>query len=174
VAGGPSAASFDFARLGERVLSVNDAALKATALTAKVLPLGAVFSADPRWVGRHRSFLAAYRGEKYAALALDTYPELAGIPGMVYLQRAHFTGLAEDPEFLAMGGNSGYAAINLAVHKRAKEIHLVGYDMDPADGEKYRQWAPRFKTMLPQLVKRGIKVVNHSMVSSIDAFPKEP
>jgi len=174
VAGGSSCARFDFSRLsGKQVLCVNEAIFLSLKGPSRTCMATAVFSADPDWVGRRRPFLEIYAGEKYACLALDAHPECAGISGMTYLQRAHFNGLAENSAFLCMGGNSGYAAINLAVHKRVREIHLVGYDMNPADDVKYEQWIPRFRTMLPQLNARSIKVVNHNKRSFIDAFPKE-
>lgn len=174
VAGGPSARQFDFSRLaGKQVLGVNDA------IDLPLYRSGAcacLFSADPDWVRRELEYLHLYEGPKYAAIALDTHPDLADLPGVTYLQRCHEDGLSFDPGFVCTGGNSGYAAINLAVLKGAKLIHLVGYDMDPStrgQGDKFEQWIPRFRTMLPQLEEHGIRVINHNLHSHIDAFPKE-
>jgi hypothetical protein len=171
VAGGPSARAFDARRCHGQILAINDAVFFPFS-SAAIQPSVTVFSADPGWVRRHRDFLAQFRGEKWFCLALDTWPDCAGIPGATYLRRGRCHGLSDDPGMLNTGGNSGYAAINLAVLKGAREIHLVGYDMHPSDGDKFAQWAPRFRTMLPQLQARGIQVLNHNPSSSIDAFPR--
>jgi hypothetical protein len=112
-----------------------------------------------------------FTGEKYLAVPLETWPECGGVPGAVYLRRSHEAGLSNDPGALCTGGNSGYAAINLAYLKGAETIHLVGYDMDPKMDDKYRQWIPRFRTMLPQLRRKDVTVLNHNKNSFIDAFP---
>jgi hypothetical protein len=172
VACGPSARSFDFDRLrGKTVLAVNEAALFLTSFSSRLAT--AVFSIDHRWIGRRRLFLEEFAGEKYLAVPLETWPECAGITGAMYLRRLHERGLSEDPGIVCTGGNSGYAAVNLCVLKRARVIHLVGYDMDPVDSEKYGQWASRFHSMLPQLQVRGVRVINHNPRSHIDAFKKE-
>lgn len=168
VAGGPTAHSFDFSAVRGRVLAVNDAILLLDHLKTAV----AVFSLDHRWIRRHRDFLCRFEGEKYLALPLETWPDCGGIPGATYLQWSHADGLSEDPGFICTGYNSGYGAINLCTLKGARIIHLVGYDMDPASGEKFNHWIPRFRTMLPQLREKGIMVLNHNPSSFIDAFPK--
>jgi len=132
------------------------------------------FTLDSRWVRRNREFLNSFAGEKYVALPLDTFPECAGIKGVTYLQWAHFGGLSDDPAFVCTGGNSGYAAINLAYLKGAQQIQLFGYDMHPDDHVLYEQWSPRFRSMIPQLKKRGVTVINRNPDSYIDAFPKFP
>lgn len=174
MAGGNSAKAFDYSCLrGKRVLAVNDSVFMISTLQVALLAV-AVFSADAHWAIRHCDFLNGFRGEKYLAVPLETWPACDGIPGATYLRRCYREGLnlnLETPS-VCTGGNSGYAAINLAVLKGAKEIHLVGYDMDPAEGDKYRQWIPRFRTMLPQLRLCGVQVWNHNRDSYIDAFQK--
>lgn len=177
IGGGPSARAFDRTRIGERVIAVNDAIFE---FSARLLfPLGAKtpsavtsISVDGDWVTRHRAFLSATSFEKYVAIPLETWTECTEIPGMIYLQRSHDGGLSEDPRKLETGGNSGYAAINLAYLQGAELIHLVGFDMDPSANESYAEWIPRFRTMLPQLMARRVRVVNHNPHSHIDAFEK--
>lgn len=167
VAGGPSARGFDFSRLrGETVLAVNDA-------VDHFLPPGvpaAVFSLDNNWIRRRRVFLAGFPGEKYLALPLETWPDCADIPGAVYLRWEHADGLSDDPGAINTGGNSGYGALNLAYLKHAREIHLIGYDMDPGDFDQYYHWALAFPRALPQLQGRGARVVNHNPQSFITCF----
>lgn len=172
VAGGPSARRFDPSALDNKnVLAVNDAIHRLIS-SRSLTPAVAVFSADHRWVRRNRVFLESFGGEKYFSIALDTWPDCMGISGATYLHRGYGGGLSEDPRALEVGGNSGYAAINLAYLRGAQSIHLVGFDMLPADGEKFQHWAPRFRTMIPQLTARGVQVLNHNPDSAIDAFQK--
>lgn len=174
VACGPSAREFDLDRLaGKTVVTVNDAYYRFSARQLRATESLTLFSADPDWVRTNLFLWRNWRGERYVCLALDTNPDLADIPGVTYLDRAHHSGLSDDPRKLCTGGNSGYAAINLAVLKRATEIHLVGFDMDPATNDKFRLWLPRFRTMLPVLEYLGVRVLNHNPASFIDAFEKE-
>jgi len=174
--GGPSAKDFDLSRAyGHTVLAVNDGALRHYKETEYVCGrekfTAAFCSIDPYWIREHMTFLAWFRGERFLAPALDTHPECKRIAGATYLKREHHFGLSEDPSVVCTGGNSGYAAINVAYHKRAEVIHLVGFDMNGPE-DKYRQWVPRFRTVLPQLEKRGTTVINENPESAIDAFEK--
>jgi hypothetical protein len=174
VAGGASSAAFDYSQLGKTVLAVNDGIYRVSSARPDLLRSGlsavALFSLDNGWVHSHRHFLSEFPGEKFVALPLETWPECAGIDGVQYLQWGFQSGLSEDPGVLNTGGNSGYAAINLAYLKRASRIHLIGYDMDPSHDEKYEQWIPRFRTMRTQLEARGVTVINHNPHSFVDAF----
>jgi hypothetical protein len=174
VAAGHSACDFDFDRLaGKTVIVINDACHHPTLAQRRAASEVTLFSADPDWVGRHLGDLEYWPGPRYVCVALDTNPHLADIPRVTYLERFHFFGLSENPAALCTGGNSGYAAINLAWLKHAMEIHLVGYDMDPSTrgmGDKFTEWIPRFRTMIPQLGQRGVRVINHNRNSFIDAF----
>lgn len=171
VAGGRSALNFDLSRLnGKRVVAVNDALFRVGRFPALQVTS---FSCDNNWIREHRRFLTRSRCEKYLAVPLETWPDCGGIDGVTYLRWSHADGLSNDPTAVCTGGNSGYAAINLAWLKGAATIHLLGYDMNPADNAYYAEWALRFHTMLPQLARRGVKVVNHNHESFIDTFPKE-
>ena len=94
-------------------------------------------------------------------------------------------GLEDSPNGLRTGANSGYQAINLAVHLGARRIILLGYDMKPSNGRSH--WFgehpdrvdPPYSTMLasfPSLVdplrKRGVEVINCTPDSALDVFPK--
>lgn len=163
VARGPSANVFDYRRLaGKQVLIVNNFLIGSD-------PSAAICSADTPWVDNHRAALADYVGEVFLA------HWGADVAGTVHLARLHEDGLSNDPASVCTGGNSGYMALNVAWHKCAKLIHLVGFDMTAtrgADAEKFREWVPRFRDTLPQFAARGVKVINHNMASAIDAFEK--
>lgn len=120
---------------------------------------------------------------------LDNFKLREQIPGLMCFHNVGTEGLCLDPEGLHTGRNSGYQAINLAVHTAPRRILLLGYDMGPRNGKVHffgnhprqvsidtfsRNFAPRFKTMLPQLAELGIQVINCTLGSSIDCFPIVP
>ena len=95
-------------------------------------------------------------------------------------------GLSLDPSTLALGKDSGYQAINLAVLFGATRILLLGYDMSRApDGR--RHWHPDHPTPTPNLYREfmvfypglaarleeaGIEVINCTRWTALDVFPK--
>lgn len=95
-------------------------------------------------------------------------------------------GIDTDPSSLRTGRNSGYQAINLAVHMGAAKIVLLGYDLQAdTDGRDhffgahptgnrppYHEFLPWFASMLEPLTALGITVINASRVSALDVFPK--
>ena len=125
---------------------------------------------------RRRPLLESFDGERYFALPLETLPDCGGITGATYLRRwTSERTRSDDWSSWTPAGNSGYSAINLAYLKGAREINLVGFDMDLNTRGKtdlFVSWIPRFRTMLPQLTARGVRVWNHNPNSAIDAFPK--
>ncbi len=99
-------------------------------------------------------------------------------------------GLSEERGALHTGRNSGYQAINLAVHLGARRILLLGFDMKggPVEGRKvkthwfgdhpggtspdvYTQMLPNFPTLVEPLKARGVEVVNCTPGSAIRCFP---
>lgn len=86
--------------------------------------------------------------------------------------------LCEDPSCISTG-NSGYGALNFAYHLNPKKILLLG--LDAGDGYFYTKQKKNrnlshlpklFAGTLPQLEKKGIKVMNGSPESKIDCFKK--
>ena len=86
---------------------------------------------------------------------------------------------------LRTGANSGYQAINLAVHMGAKRILLLGYDMQPTEtgshwfGEHPDGVEPSWMNMLqhyPSLVKplkeKGVEVINCTQSTALEVFPR--
>lgn len=96
------------------------------------------------------------------------------------------SGLSEEPNGLRTGSNGGYQVINLAVLTGAKRILLLGYDMrfqgkrshshnghaHQVPEAAYTGWARNFATMLPQLNRLGVGVINCSPGSAIQAFAR--
>jgi len=174
VGSGPSLCSFDFERLrGQVVLAINDAVLQ-------VPWAAALYSHDHRWIRSRLSLLGKFTGRKYIAIP-KCHADLWDMPGVVYLNRSREPGLSADPSTVCIGGCSGYGALNVAVLLGAQHITLYGYDLvpgrafaseHPEQRQMYRSWAQLFQTTLPFLEDRCITVVNASVASAIDAFPK--
>jgi len=96
------------------------------------------------------------------------------------------TGLESDPQGLRTGGNSGYQAINLAVHLGAKRIILLGYDMQPDPAGRhhffgdhpgdippppYDLFIEPFRSLVDPLKELKIDVINCTPSSALDCFP---
>lgn len=175
VAGGPSLSSFDFNRLkGKRIIAINRA--------YEVLPFAeTVYFSDDRFFDWHKKGLADHQGEKVSgARKLETE-----MPITFY----HFTGidgLDLQPGCLRHGNNSGYAAINLAVHYGAKKIILLGYDMkfNKAGDSHWHEGYPttarervfdkmisHFDTLVKPLAELNIEVFNTNHYSRLKVFP---
>lgn len=96
--------------------------------------------------------------------------------------------LQEDKDKITTG-DSCYGALGLAYHFEAKEIILLGIDVygfghwyNKSDaynrgwGKKFREYKSKvpliYKQSVPQLEKRGVKVVNGSLNSKITCFER--
>lgn len=101
------------------------------------------------------------------------------------LRNTGVTGLETEPTGLRTGCNSGYQAINLAVHLGAKTIVLLGYDMGAHDSQDhwfgahpwkqgsppYHKFLEVFPSILPELSALGITLVNASRRSALTCVP---
>lgn len=186
VGGGRSLEGFDFNRLKGKghVIAINDAMLH--------LPWAdAVFSADKIWIKNREKELKRFFGLKFFAIQKESIPEW--MDDCCVLNRARERGLSEQSDTVRLGGNSGYAALNLAYLGGAKTIVLMGYDLNrPAhvdgiktkahwhkgypwfktsDFKRYATWADNFKFTLLQLYRNDIKIFNTNPNSAIKAFP---
>lgn len=95
--------------------------------------------------------------------------------------------IVDTPGRTGWGGNSGFHALNLAVQFGARKIVLIGYDMNGEhwhgrhkgrlrnpDAGNLRNWRAKLDAVAPQLLARGVHVVNASMGSALKAYPKMP
>lgn len=175
IGGGPSLVREDVVAVKGRaiVIAVNDA--------YKLAPWADVlYACDAKWWNWHQG-VPSFPGPKYS---LDRYA--ARWPGVTVLKNTGTQGLELDPKGLRSGRNSGYQAINLAVHLGAKRIVLLGYDMAPTATKKthwfgdhpdkipspYRSMRQEFETIKRPLAALGVVVVNCSRSTVLDAFPK--
>lgn len=107
-------------------------------------------------------------------------------PSVQVLQNTGERGLETQPTGLRTGKNSGFQAINLAVHLGATRILLLGYDMQVGlnrethwhgDHPRQKTVSPyaTFLTCFPSLVEPlkqlGVDVINCSRRTALDTFP---
>lgn len=102
------------------------------------------------------------------------------------LKNTGILGLETDPTGLRTGKNSGYQAVNLAVHLGAKKIVLLGYDMQPKAGKDhwfgahpyltaaipYQAFRDLFPSMMEPLAALGIEIVNASRETALTCVPR--
>lgn len=175
VGGGPSLKGFDFNRLKDKtVIAVNKAFFH--------LPFAQVlYWSDTRFYEWHGKEVDLFKGIK---VTCRSQPKKADIINLINTGK---NGLETMAYGLRDGGNSGYAAINLAYHLGAKRIVLLGFDMQTNGKETHwhdgysstantetmaRLMLPNFDTLLEPLDKRKVKVYNASQASAITCFPK--
>ena len=119
-----------------------------------------------------------------------------GIKGLVRMPNKRF-GISDNRKTVVWNGNSGAAAISLAVHTGVKRIVLVGFDMKLQDNAQHwhqlygiRNYSlptiikgkvrelpfNRHLTGFPEIAKdarkKGVEIINASPDSAITAFPK--
>lgn len=174
---GPSLtpADVDVCRGKARVIVINDA--YQIALWADVL-----YAADAKWWGWHKG-APSFEGLKFSLQAAA-----AKFPGVHVLENAGRDGLSLNANRLATGYNSGYQAINLAVHLGASRIVLLGYDMGrPRNGPShyfgehrdksqppYGHCLKAFQTLPAPLAALGVDVVNCSRQTALTCFRRAP
>lgn len=186
VGGGPSLKKFDWSKLDkELVIAVNRSFEKCN--NPEIL-----FSGDPRF---WQYMFAGTLGDE-PTKAFDTFEGLkVGIDRAYVFPESIKTvpyaskfGWSFD-EGVALGLNSGFAALNLAVLLGANPIYLLGFDMRGSNGKQtwhhdgyptnnganvYPEYIKEFERIAPELAERGIEVINLNKNSSLKCFKKEP
>lgn len=179
LATGPSLtqADVDYVRGKARVIAINDA--------YKMAPWAdAIYGTDARWWGWHHG-VPSFAGPKWSLEHSQWNNHRAKYPDVQRLRNTGPDGLESDPSGLKNGRNSGYAAINLAIHYGAKRILLLGYNMQPMKGvghffgehpnrqpSPYSSFRQRFEGLKKPLAKRGVEVLNCTDHSALTCFPR--
>lgn len=179
VAGGPSVSDLDLnlTREADAVLAVNNAVF--------LLPWAkAMFFGDRRWFRWHGARLSGFDGRIITA-SLASFDGEPVTP--VRLEKVYDTPLA-DPPWQVAGMDSGYMAINVAVHWGASRIVLAGYDMKfdagrahwhgdheyPSAETNYTDtFAPQYPALQVALAQRGIELVRCTP-STMSFIPELP
>lgn len=182
LASGPSLTleDVDLVRGKARVIAIND--------THRLAPWADVlYGSDRTWWPRHQG-VPSFAGLKFgigSKVGFDNPFRL--YPDIRVLKNTGYVGLELDPRGLRSGENSGYAAINLAVHFGVARILLLGYDMATRHGEVHffgkhegmnnptdavlAGFRRRFPSLVDPLREIGVEVLNCTPGSSLDAFP---
>lgn len=193
IAGGPSARGIDFmpfVRSDTYILGCKDAFFNA--------PCHGCFTMDRRW-NMHR--VHRLHEQSAQVFASKKHWGFKPPPGHPYLQIAPWSevefykvdiyarGLSLDPAILN-GRDSGFAALNLAFHKKPKRIFLFGFDLTMTQcGDEHWyadhewrapkrsyphgvDWAKDHALAAPVFTENGIAVYNASAISIIDAYPR--
>jgi|TARA_R110001606_G_C15293407_1_gene641803 hypothetical protein len=177
IGGGPSLKNFNFQQLqGCKTIAINKAIIYHN--TADIL-----YWTDGRFYTWFKNEVDSYRGLKFALKPGSQYTH-----DIQVLKKGKPYGLEEDPQSLAHGFNSGYAAINLAYHLGAARIILLGFDMAndgkithfhdgyPTKGAGdhiYKEkFLPGFDQLNSEIRAKGVHVFNATSYSRLNSFPK--
>jgi len=176
VAGGPSVSSLDLQPLrGRRVIAINSS-------WPRVPFADLLFFGDARWWHEYRDeVLRGFSGRiATSARGIDH-------PRVLRLFAIGTSGLAADPDTVAIRRTSTLAAINLAVHLGVGQIVLIGVDnrVDPGGPTHHHAGYPwdlrhgcfdeqraEFAMIVAPLRRLGVAVVNASPQSALDCWPK--
>lgn len=183
MATGPSLcqSDVDYVRGKARVIAVNDA--HRLAPWADVL-----YSSDQLWWPHHKG-VPSFAGAKYGIRTRARRPESSPFPkhpDIIVLNKTGAHGLELDPTGLRHGQNSGYAAINLAVHFGVRRILLLGYNMSMFGGKRhffgnhvglsnnidYQACISAFATLVGPLKSAGVEVINCTKHTHLHVFPE--
>lgn len=177
LATGPSlcAEDVDFCRDRAPVVAINDA--------VRLAPWAdCLYACDRRWWERHPE-TATFAGLKYGLRQVPSRPDVQ------LLDQGPDRGLSTDPSVVHTGKNSGYQAINVAVHLGATRILLLGYDMQAAIGgpahffgnhpwggvpAAFDLFRTLFETIVAPLKAIGVTVINCTRETALTCFPRQP
>jgi hypothetical protein len=152
VGGGPSLHDFDFEQLrGAHVLVVKDLIRDIPWADASI-GVGAWDKPD-------------VQSRVYWAVPDEVEPQAKNI---TILKQMPGQQLSDDPSVI-YGSTSEFAAMQICIHKRAKQIVLFGFDHE---GPIWQRAAEHFSIYVPYLTAHGISVMNACPASSIRFFQK--
>lgn len=174
VGGGPSLTKEDveYCREKATVIAINDA--------YKLAPWAEVlYACDHRWWKWHKG-VPEFQGLKYSLQR-----QSAQYKGVQILNNTGSDGLEKKTHGLRTGRNSGYQAINLALHLGARRVLLLGYDMQRTGGKSHwfgehpiRSNSPlssfrqHFDGLAKRLPEYGLDVINCSRETALTCFPR--
>lgn len=172
----------DACRGRARVIAINDS--HRLAPWADVL-----YATDAKW-WKFYCGVPAFHGLKFAVMDCEWEQDGVPWPDLRVLKNCGVSGLELNPTGLRNGKNSGYAAVNVAVHLGASRILLLGYDMGKAPDGKvhffgehpdalqasspYVSFIEMFATLVKPLQQCGVEVINCTRRTALTCFPQRP
>lgn len=164
-------------------IAVNDA--------YRLMPFAsALYAGDGAWWQVHEG-APGFAGEKWSSHGDASHNDkraVAALYGLNLVRGVDAVGFSLDPSLIHYGENSGYQAINLAVHKLGARgtILLIGFDMRMVDGRRhffgehpaplrqtvhgYRIWPKHFARAAAALPPE-LKIINCTPQSALTCFP---
>jgi hypothetical protein len=163
----------------DNVIAVNDAYRLCP--NARIL-----YAADVAWWEKHEG-CPAFKGEKWTCTSSSQeYGIRQGLAkrfGIKIIAGRKGHGFSLDPSYVHYGGNGGFQAVNLALHRGANPVVLVGFDMR---GEHFfgkheqplRQtrphafdgWCKQF-AKAAEMLPKNIRIFNATPDSALTCFP---
>lgn len=143
-----------------------------------------IYACDAVWWAKYDALDAP--GLKVAMEAVPgTHPPTPEV--VKVLRNSGRTGFDPDPSALRTLNNGGAQAIQIAAHAGAARILLLGFDMrgnhwhgDHPRGlvnqkqSSLARWVVLYRELARELAAHGVSVINCTMDSALDCFPKEP
>ena len=138
-----------------------------------------LYACDARW-WKHHSGVPFFLGRKFS-LEKTEYSDV------YQLNNSGECGIDFEWPNIRTGKNSGYQAINLAVHMGAAKIILIGYDMQHTNGKKHwhgshptglnnsqgvKRWVKYYNEAAVILKKKGIEVINCTIETALTCFDR--
>lgn len=168
---------------GHDVVAVNDA--------WRLIPWAvAVYACDNKWWSHHKG-VPEFTGEKWSSHgpgANNDKRRVAREYGVRLVAGRNEAGFSTDPTYINHGKNSGFQAINLAMHFGARRIVLVGFDMSVRQGKRhffgdhpqplgnfgdYRRFVPEFDRAA-KMLPPWLQIINATPGSALKCFPYLP
>lgn len=143
-----------------------------------------LYACDAKWWEAHDG-VPAFAGLKFA---LET--SAARWPGVQVLENTGDRGVELTPTGLRTGKNSGYQAVNVAIHLGASRVVLLGYDMQATIGQPshffgehppslrrsspFAMFCQHFASLVSPVKAIGVEIVNCSRATALTCFPVRP
>lgn len=180
IASGPSVKAADLKSLNGRIHIL---AIKESVTLCPDADI--VYGCDPSW-WNYKQGLPKFKG-----LKLSNDKDVCNRFGLLHvdIDRRLDALVYEGCGRVGSGGNSGFQALNLVVQFGVIGILLIGFDMqgegahwygrntwpnaNNPDRFNFERWKKAFNFAAPQLVERGIDVVNASPKSALTCFRKQ-
>lgn len=174
-------ADVDSVRGKAKVIAIKEAGACSLPGRAPLAPWAdALYGCDPKY-WKYEQGAATFKGLKFAL-----EPQTTAWPGVQVLRNTGHDGLELDPSGLRTGHNSGYQAVNLAVHLGVTRIVLLGFDMWSGPDGHHNWFGPhpnhvvspyaiflmRFKSLVEPLKAARVTVLNASRFTILDAFQR--
>lgn len=148
--------------------------------TYKLAPWASMlYACDAGWWFYHAQEALKFQGLKV------TQSDCVPFKSVMCVKSTGTEGFDDNPSCIRTGMNSAYQAVHIAVHAGAKRILLCGVDMhgvnwhgphpSPLRNTKQTGFDLMLKywgTLAPELSGRGVEVINCSLDSALDVFPK--